>query len=408
MEFNTVTKKAQGACGPQIAQTAVQSIGISTGNFGAPLMGPPEYARAVSLIFTKATEQTIILGTPPDHVCSTSILWNSLAHDKRFEQVPMSQAAPGDILIEPGWQKAADGYAGIVVGHGRIVSNSNQGVRDDTSLLELQRQCPNFVVFRYIGFWNYCHSKPLANAYNPDEPRVPAGQTGGGQWTSGDNQRAGSDRNPSKPSFAFGGQSGDQKTGGAKGESNKSHPKQIKSLSVVFDRANNGDQKDIHDHSGGYNYKSGRVYYGTITATYSDGSKASWPVTSGGYRQRGSTTIRDGDDSSTPAGNFSVGTTQGGQHNGFYVKGTGDRKAIMIHDLNGDPGTHGCIGIDSDFGSFADAIRATKQSGNPVPVSVSYNVSDSDAPHGDKGNGKSSPHKPLNPNSAARQAVSPH
>jgi len=97
----------------------------------------------------------------------------------------MSQAAPGDILIEPGWQKAGDGYAGIVVGHGRIVSNSNQGVRDDTSLLELQRQCVNFVVFRYIGFWNYHHSKPLANAYHPDEPRVPAGQTGGGRWTGG-------------------------------------------------------------------------------------------------------------------------------------------------------------------------------------------------------------------------------
>jgi len=186
MEFNTVTKKAQGACGPQIAQTAVQSIGISTGNFGAPLLGPPEYARAVSLIFTKATEQTIILGTPPDHVCSTSILWNSLAHDKRFEQVPMSQAAPGDILIEPGWQKAADGYAGIVVGHGRIVSNSNQGVRDDTSLSELQRQCPNFVVFHYVGFRNYCHSKPLANQHDTsNEPRVPAGQSTGGEWTDG-------------------------------------------------------------------------------------------------------------------------------------------------------------------------------------------------------------------------------
>jgi hypothetical protein len=132
MESHTAAKESKSACGPQIAQAALQSIGMSTRKFGNPLMGPQEYARAVSLIFTKTTEQNIILGTPPDHVCSTSILWNSLAQDKRFEQLAIREAAPGDIIIEPGSKKAGDGYAGTLVNHGRIVSNSDQGVRDDT------------------------------------------------------------------------------------------------------------------------------------------------------------------------------------------------------------------------------------------------------------------------------------
>ncbi len=149
-------------------------------------MRSPEYALAVSLIFTKATNQAILLGTPPKHVLSTSILWNSLAHDRRFSQVPMSEVAPGDIIIGSGWQQGADGYAGIVVDHGRIISNSSQGVRDNSGLVELQRSHPEMAAFRYVGFWNYYRSKSLANAgFNADEPRLPAGQTGGGQWTAG-------------------------------------------------------------------------------------------------------------------------------------------------------------------------------------------------------------------------------
>jgi len=179
-------KEPPSPCGAQIAQTALQSIGMSTRDGWGPPMPSPDYALAVSLIFTKATNQAIILQEPPSHVCSTSILWASLAHDKRFEQVPMSEAAPGDIIIGSGWQQGAAGYAGIVVEHGRIISNSSQGVQDNSSLLELQRHHPEMAVFRYVGFRNYYRSKSLANVgFNPDEPRVPAGQTGGGQWTTG-------------------------------------------------------------------------------------------------------------------------------------------------------------------------------------------------------------------------------
>jgi hypothetical protein len=99
----------------------------------------------------------------------------------------MNEAAPGDIVIGSGWQQGADGFAGIVVDHGRIVSNSSQGVQDNSSLSEIQRSHPGMIAFRYVGFWNYYRSKPLANAgFNPDEARLPAGQPGGGQWTASD------------------------------------------------------------------------------------------------------------------------------------------------------------------------------------------------------------------------------
>jgi len=67
----------------------------------------------------------------------------------------MSEAAPGDIIIGSGWQQGADGYAGIVVDHGRIVSNGSDGVQNNSSLAEIQRSHPEMVLFRYVGFSNY-------------------------------------------------------------------------------------------------------------------------------------------------------------------------------------------------------------------------------------------------------------
>jgi len=67
-------KQPQSEYGPAIAQTALQSIGLSTRSIYGPFTGPPGYALAVSLIFTKATNQAIVLATEPRHVLSTPIL----------------------------------------------------------------------------------------------------------------------------------------------------------------------------------------------------------------------------------------------------------------------------------------------------------------------------------------------
>ena len=179
-------KESQGAYGPGIAQTALRSIGMSAKEIRGTNSGSPEYAAAVSIIFTKATNQAIRLVTPPQHVLSTAILWNSLVHDKRFRRVPMSEAAPGDIVIESGGHRAA-GFVGVVVDHGRIVSMGKAGtVQNSCSLAEIQSNRPATAIFRYIGVQKY-HISPLANAgFNLDEPRIPAGQPGGGQWTAGE------------------------------------------------------------------------------------------------------------------------------------------------------------------------------------------------------------------------------
>ena len=153
---------------------------MSTKNPYGPFTGPPEYALAVSIIFTRATNQTIMLGTEPYHDRSTSFLWNSLVHDSRFKRVTISEALPGDIIIEPGWQNAAAGFVGIVADHGRVVSNSGQGVQNNSSLIEIQRSHPTVLLFRYIGVQGH-RSIALANVFNPNEPRKPAGQAGGGR-----------------------------------------------------------------------------------------------------------------------------------------------------------------------------------------------------------------------------------
>jgi hypothetical protein len=98
----------------------------------------------------------------------------------------MSRAAPGDVVVQSG--SNPDGYAGIVVDHGKIISDSGNGVQNNCSLVEIERYLPPVVLFRYVGVQKYpSYSLALlANAgFNPDEPRLPAGQPGGGQWTSG-------------------------------------------------------------------------------------------------------------------------------------------------------------------------------------------------------------------------------
>jgi len=172
------------AYGPAIAQSAVQGIGMSTKDPCGPGGTRPKYAKAVSILFSNATSQKIMVDKHPQDVASTTHLWMYLKHDNRFRQVPMSEAAPGDVIVEA-HVRDANGYAGIVVDHGRVVANSNQGVRINSSLADHQGSCPPMAAFRYMGVPGPLRP-PLANAgFNEDEPRLPAGGPGGGQWTAG-------------------------------------------------------------------------------------------------------------------------------------------------------------------------------------------------------------------------------
>ena len=139
--------------GVKIAQSAVQGIGMSTKEIRGTWLNNPNHALAVSLLFTRATNQRIMLGTAPSHVLSTSLLYNSLLHDSRFMQVPMSHATPGDIVVRSGLDP--DGYAGIVVDDGRIVSDGSKGVQNNSSLVEIQHSLHPTLLFRYIGVQKY-------------------------------------------------------------------------------------------------------------------------------------------------------------------------------------------------------------------------------------------------------------
>jgi hypothetical protein len=172
-------KLSRSAYATQISQTALRSIGMSVRNNP----GIPEYAAAVSIIFTEATNQCMIPGTPPENILSTSILCNALHYDRRFEQIQVSEAAPGDIILASK-ENRADAYAGIVVDQGRIVSNGSKGVQNNSNLAEIKRSNPAAVVFRYMGIPGH-GSKAFGNAnFNPDESRISSGQPGGGQWTT--------------------------------------------------------------------------------------------------------------------------------------------------------------------------------------------------------------------------------
>jgi hypothetical protein len=122
----TPEKNPPNPYGPKIAQTALQCIGLSTRDILGRNSIKTEYALAISVIFTKATHQRILLHEPPLHVLSTSILYNCLLGDKRFTQIPLGQASPGDIIIATHKSDKA-GYAGILIDHSRTVSMTPPG-----------------------------------------------------------------------------------------------------------------------------------------------------------------------------------------------------------------------------------------------------------------------------------------
>ena len=61
-----------------------------------------------------------------------------------------------------------------------IVMQSLQAIRSDLLRLKWQVASSRF----YFALWR--HALALKAGFNPDQPRVPAGNPGGGQWTSGD------------------------------------------------------------------------------------------------------------------------------------------------------------------------------------------------------------------------------
>jgi hypothetical protein len=84
----------------KIAQSAVQGIGMSTKEIRGTWMNNPNYALAVSLLFTRATNQRIMLGTEPDPLTPRrrSVCLPSTAR-RAQKQIPSSKI-PGSVVTQ--------------------------------------------------------------------------------------------------------------------------------------------------------------------------------------------------------------------------------------------------------------------------------------------------------------------
>jgi hypothetical protein len=120
----------------QIANAALQSIGMPNRNTPGTYTSNPEYAAAVSTIFTKATNQAIMLGTDPNRVLSTSILCNSLLHDTRFRRVPIREAAPGEVKLQQLAQDIAFAYGGKASDYYKALDDTDPKVQELMGLLD--------------------------------------------------------------------------------------------------------------------------------------------------------------------------------------------------------------------------------------------------------------------------------
>ena len=162
------------------------------------------------------------------------------------------------------------------------------------------------------------------------------------------------------------------------------------------------DQPDLQGHKGGYNYKTGRVYSGTMAVSFNDDSIESWLIHDGGYRMSSSdvygprTSNPRGDDAVTPSGDGKVSTKQNDWGLfGFKItmNEMGSRGGILIHKSEGKVGTHGCIGVKFRTDDFIEHMKEHYKSKEckikDVPIFILYSFSGDDLPYGELGNGRS-------------------
>jgi RHS repeat-associated protein len=138
-------------------------------------------------------------------------------------------------------------------------------------------------------------------------------------------------------------------------------------VGIVVELTNlSANQPDLENHKGGYNYKTGRVYYGLMAVSFSDDSVESWSVQDGGYRMSSSSVLGPrpsnprGDDAVTPSGDGHVSTKQNDWGLlGFAItmNRMGTRGGILIHRSEGRVGTHGCVGVTARFDEFAERMK---------------------------------------------------
>jgi RHS repeat-associated protein len=117
----------------------------------------------------------------------------------------------------------------------------------------------------------------------------------------------------------------------------------------------------------GVGYREGRITWVKEWDQY-DWKERTWPIRSGGYRDK-NTLVPRGESTSIPPGNYTVNHPQPGRTGGykrgdigftFDISDPPKRSDLRIHPDGNKPGTEGCIGIVSDgqdLGDFYDKLR---------------------------------------------------
>ena len=178
----------------------------------------------------------------------------------------------------------------------------------------------------------------------------------------------------------------------------------IKRVIDNFDRTREREEYP-HTNNGPWNNPTGRVWTGQMTVECENGNTFIASINTGGMRTGGST-VRGpspsnplGDDSTAPAGDFSMSTSRPGKGFPIDVRGTG-RGDVTKHlsAYNGVPyvGSHGCPSLTNskEWDTFVELMNMnrTKFGKGSVPIRIQYPNA---KPQGSRGAGKSDP--PLIP-----------
>lgn len=159
-------------------------------------------------------------------------------------------------------------------------------------------------------------------------------------------------------------------------------------VEVIFDGVQKNDSDPwLNDR---YHAPSGRQFIGHMNTYDPEGRLVRTHIVKSGGNRDPRSAVNQGDDTSTPAGNFSVETKRGGI--GYLVRGTFNRSNIMIH---GYGLTTGCVAVATDFGSFVEDMSDTQGKAEEtklIGLSVDYRLQPSEPPPvGNRGRGKPGP-----------------
>lgn len=153
---------------------------------------------------------------------------------------------------------------------------------------------------------------------------------------------------------------------------------------------------------GVWNHPTGRTWTGQMTVECQDGNTFTAMIQTGGMRMRGSA-VRGpsadnpvGDDSTSPAGDFTISTNRPGK--GFPINVAGTGRGDVTKHLALYHGSHGCptLHIQSEWDDFVELMKINRDKFEQNSVKIRIQYTTTEQPQGSRGNGRSDP-QPLVP-----------